>query len=74
MDFSHPEVRARMRNFVREFAAGYDIDGIEYDFMRHMQLFRSVAWGGVASSRELATMTEFLRELRAITEEEGISG
>lgn len=71
VDFSHPEVRARMRNFVREFAAGYDIDGIEYDFMRHMQLFRSVAWGGVASSRELATMTEFLRELRAITEEEG---
>lgn len=71
VDFSHPEVRARMRNFVREFAVGYDIDGIEYDFMRHMQLFRSVAWGGVASSRELATMTEFLRELRAITEEEG---
>lgn len=71
MDFSQPEVRAKMAAFVREFCEKYDIDGIEYDFMRHMQLFKSVAWGGKASAGELELMTDFMLELRKITEEAG---
>ena len=71
VDFSHEKVRAHMRKFVRELAENYDIDGIEYDFNRHTQLFKSVAMGGEASQAELDLMTAFMRELRAITEEAG---
>lgn len=71
VDFSHEKVRAHMRKFVRELVENYDVDGIEYDFNRHMQIFSSVAKGGEASQAELDVMTEFMKELRAITEEVG---
>ena len=71
VDFSHEKVRAHMRTFVRDLVENYDLDGIEYDFNRHMQLFKSVAMGGEASQAELDLMTAFMRELRAITEEVG---
>ena len=71
VDFSHEKVRAHMRKFVRDLVENYDLDGIEYDFNRHMQLFKSVAMGGEASQAELDLMTAFMRELRAITEEVG---
>ena len=71
VDFSHEKVRAHMRKFVRDLVENYDLDGIEYDFNRHMQLFKSVALGGEASQAELDLMTAFMRELRAITEEVG---
>lgn len=71
VDFSHEKVRAHMRRFVRELVENYDVDGVEYDFNRHMQIFSSVARGGEASQAELDMMTEFMRELRAITEEVG---
>ena len=68
VDFSHEKVRAHARKFVRELVENYDVDGIEYDFNRHMQLFKSVAMGGEASQAELDLMTAFMGELRAITE------
>ena len=71
VDFTHREVREKMKSFVREFMDNYDVDGIEYDFNRHLILFKSVAEGGVASEGELALMTELMRDLRAITEEAG---
>ncbi len=70
-DFTHKEVRDRMAAIVAEICANYDIDGIEYDFMRHMQLLKSVADGGTASPRELKMMTDFMKELREITEAAG---
>jgi hypothetical protein len=71
VDFAHEKVRAHMRKFVRELVDNYDVDGIEYDFNRHAQLFKSVAMGGEASQPELDLMTAFMGELRAITEEAG---
>ncbi len=71
VDFAQKPVREAMKRFVREFCFNYDIDGIEYDFMRHMQLFKSVAWGGNASPEELDLMTELMTDLRKISEEEG---
>ena len=71
VDFSHEKVRAHARKFVRKLVENYDIDGIEYDFNRHTQLFKSVAMGGEASQTELDLMTAFLGELRAITEKAG---
>ena len=66
-----PEVRARMKALIREVCMRTRPDGVEYDFMRHMQLFKSVAWGGIASESEVAQMTAWMRELRAMTEELG---
>ncbi|MBR4652160.1 MAG: hypothetical protein IKO72_02260 [Kiritimatiellae bacterium] len=71
VDFTHPEVRERMRMFVRQFLENYDVDGIEYDFNRHFILFKSVAEGGMASTEELEMMTGLMRDLRAISEEIG---
>ncbi len=68
VDFTHKIVRDRMRTFVRELAENYDVDGVEYDFFRHLMLFRSVAEGGVASDGERALMTELMRDLRATTQ------
>ncbi|MBQ0032226.1 MAG: hypothetical protein KBT68_05440 [bacterium] len=47
------------------------MDGIEYDFFRHGQVFRSVGWGAYATGAQLDLMTEFMLELRAITEKAG---
>ena len=71
VDFTHREVRERMKGFVRQFVDNYDVDGIEYDFNRHFILFKSVAEGGVASEDEKALMTELMRDLRKITEAAG---
>ncbi len=71
VDFSHKEVRERMKNVVREICSNYDIDGIEFDFFRHLQLLKSVAWNGKATSEDLEMMTRFMRELRSITEDAG---
>ena len=67
VDFTHAEVRERMKGFVREFMDNYDVDGVDYDFFRHLELFRSVAWGGEASDGERALLTELMRDLRRIT-------
>ena len=71
VDFAQPAVREHMKRFVKDLVENYDVDGIEYDFMRHSQLFKSVAWGGTASADECALMSGLMRELRAITEAAG---
>lgn len=71
VDFTHPEVRERLKGVIRELCENYDIDGIEYDFTRSPCYFRSVAWGNTASPEELETMTNFIAELRKMTEEIG---
>ena len=71
VDFAHEAVRAHVRRFVREFLENYDLDGIEYDFFRHLQLFKTVANGADATEEELAVMTGLMRDLRAIAEEVG---
>ena len=70
-NYAVPEVRARMKALIREVCMRTRPDGVEYDFMRHMQLFKSVAWGGIASESEVAQMTAWMRDLRAMTEELG---
>ena len=70
-DFTHAAVRERFYRICRKLCAHYGLDGLDLDFFRHMQLFRSVAWGGTASDAERAMMTELLRRVRAAAEEEG---
>ena len=71
VDFARPAVREHVRRFVREFLENYDLDGIEYDFFRHLQLLKTVANGADATSAELDMMTELMRQLREIAEEAG---
>ena len=71
VDFAHEAVRAHVRRFVREFLENYDVDGIEYDFFRHLQLLKSVADGNDATAQELDMLTGFMRELKDIAEETG---
>ena len=71
VDFKHEAVRAHVRRFVREFLENYDLDGIEYDFFRHLQLFKTVANGADATQPELDLMTELMRDLRTIADEVG---
>ncbi len=68
MDFMNKDVQKRTRDMVQEICERFDVDGIEYDFMRHIQLFRTVAMGGVATEEELAEATRFMGELRDVTE------
>lgn len=71
VDFEQPAVREHMRAFVRDFVNNYDVDGIEFDFMRHCQLFKSVGWGAYATGAQLKLMTDFMKELRGIVEAAG---
>ena len=71
VDFENPTTRAYMKKFVKDFVENYDVDGIEYDFFRHGQLFKTVGWGAHATETQLKLMTDFMLELRAITEAAG---
>ncbi|MBR4222655.1 MAG: hypothetical protein IKR81_15960 [Victivallales bacterium] len=71
VDYAQPLVRQRLLGLVEETCQRYELDGVECDFMRHAQLFKSVGWGGKASQEELDILTEMMTKLRAITETEG---
>ena len=71
VDFENPKTRAYMKKFVCDFVTNYDVDGIEYDFFRHGQIFKSVGWGAEATEAQRKLMTDFMIELRAITEAAG---
>lgn len=70
-DYARSEVREMMKAVVAEAVGHVQPDGVEYDFMRHAQLFKSVAEGKHATQAERDLMTGFMRELRAITEAAG---
>lgn len=70
-DFAQEKVRAFAKKYVRGYMENYDLDGIEFDFFRHPQLFRTVAKGGHATDEELATMTQLMKDFRAMAEEVG---
>lgn len=71
VDFTHAEVRERFFRMCSDLCTHYDLDGLDLDFMRHIQLFKSVAWGGVASEEERAALTATLRRIRAAAEQAG---
>lgn len=70
-DFAQAKVRAFVRKYVRGYLENYDLDGIEFDFFRHPQLFRTVALGGRATAEELAMMTQLMKDFRTMAEEVG---
>ena len=71
VDFTHKEIREHFLSIIRELITNYEVDGLELDFCRHMQYFKSVAWGGKASEKELEMMNNCMRKIRAMAEEIG---
>lgn len=71
VDFTHKNVRERFVAIVKELISNYSPDGIELDFCRHLQYFKSVAWGKEASPAELKMMTDCIREIREFAEKTG---
>jgi hypothetical protein len=66
MDYSHPQVRQRKLDSIRETLQWYDMDGIELDFCRNPYTFQpSEAWG----KREI--LTDFIRQMRHDLDEAG---
>lgn len=58
-DFAHPEVRDFMINMAVELIEGFDVDGIELDFMRHPGMFRP---GDAFANRYL--LTDMISQIR----------
>ena len=65
-NYAKPEVRQYRLDFVREFCPRYDWDGIQMDFMRHSLYFKPGE-----EEENLETMTGFMREARAVLNENG---
>ncbi len=71
-DYARPEIREMAFRLAEEACQNYDIDGIELDFFRHLQYFKSVAYDLPVTDAELGMMTELLRRIRHMTEVEGL--
>ena len=71
VDYTHPEVRDFLFRVFEEVCQNYDVDGIELDFFRHLNYFKTVAFGGQATEEELEMMTDLIRRIRTMAEEEG---
>ncbi len=72
VDYAVPEIRDLALSYLTEVAENYDVDALELDYFRHLCYFKSVANGGVASDAERAMLTDFMRRVRAMTEQVGL--
>lgn len=72
VDFEHKEIRDLCVQFFKEVCANYDVDGVELDFMRHFELFKTVARGEFATQEQLDMLTDMVRQIRKVTEDEGM--
>ena len=72
VDYAQPQVRDFVFRVFEEICRGYDVDGIELDFFRHLVLFKTVANGQLATDEERAMVTDLVRRVRRMTEAEGM--
>jgi hypothetical protein len=71
-DFEHDEIRQLTVDALREICRTYDIDGIELDFLRHPLYFRESMQQRPATPAHVALMTDMVRRIRSMTEDEGL--
>jgi hypothetical protein len=72
VNYALPEIRDYCYRFFEEVCQNYAVDGVEMDFCRHLHFFPSVANGGKASDAERGMMTDLIRRIRTMTEQEGM--
>ncbi len=61
LDYSHPEVRAHRLAIMREIAEGYDVDGLELNFVRWAKHFSRDK-----GREKAAIMTDFVGQVRNV--------
>lgn len=72
VDYGQPEVRDLAFRFFEEVCQNYDIDGVELDFFRHPVFFKSNSQGKKANDVDRAAMTDLVRRIRKMADEEGM--
>lgn len=70
LDYSHPKVRDKAFQILRDVARRYDVDGLELDFFRHPIYFKPQMTGEPVTQAHRDIMTGFLRRVREMTETE----
>lgn len=66
VDYSFPEIRDWMFAIVEELAQGFDVDGIEFTFIRHGHVFPTAI-----ARQQTSVLTEFMRRIRSMLLKEG---
>lgn len=65
VDYAHPEVRDLMVETFKEVLDGYDVDGVDLDFLRHPAFFPETRLFKPVTRPHLAMMTEMVGRIRA---------
>ena len=65
VDYAHPEVRDLMVETFREVLAGYDVDGVDLDFLRHPAFFPETRLFKPVTRPHLEMMSEMVGRIRA---------
>ncbi len=71
LDYGLAPVREQGLRIIEDVCSRYDIDGIEIDFFRQVCCFKRLAWGQSLGQEELDIMSEYLRQVRSITDRIG---
>lgn len=72
VDFAHKEIRDLCIQFYKEVCENYDVDGVELDFLRHFEIFKTVGRGGIASQEQLDMLTDMVTQIRKVTVDAGM--
>jgi len=70
LDWTRPEVRGHLLSLIHEVVAGYAIDGIELDFLRHSAFFPD----HTSAAERQSIMTEFVTQVRRLIDAHTPSG
>ncbi len=71
VDYAHAEVRDHIFRLIQEVCEGYDIDGVELDFLRHVPYFKPGLEDQPAKTEHRDAMTELIRRIRRMADEVG---
>lgn len=71
VDFARDDVRERTRELIDEVARGYDVDGIDLDWMRHPIHFHETLRGQPVPPEKAELLTGLVRDIRAMLDARG---
>ena len=69
VDFSYPAVREHVFSLIQEVCQGYDVDGVELDFLRSPSFFPSTENGLAVEDEHIDAMTDLVRRVSAMAGE-----
>ena len=71
VDYGKASVRTAFAAVAKEIAEGYDVDGLMIDYLTVPTLFRTVAWGEKAGTKEWQALTDMMARIRASVDAAG---